>query len=152
MPVNLETHSDPKLVAMYQAYMRDVGAHIRINKPYWGSALGVENGTLTNLEQGAAFILTLGNSSLATGCVALQSKTEQVLSAAGGGANWQVIPIRVGSSVMGHSAVAVYPTGSAMEKGYVFDPWITQTPLVYTFEEWENNFRLMSVMGEARVQ
>lgn len=152
MPVNLSNHRDAGLAALYDAFVREVGTYIRLNRPYWGGKLGIDSGTLANLEQGASYILTFGNTSLATGCVSLQAKTEEVLRSVGGGSSWQVMPVRVGSAAMGHSAVAVYPSGKAMKDGYIFDAWISQSPQAYTFAEWENNFRLMSVLGKARRQ
>ena len=45
---------------------------------------------------------------------------------------WNIVKVRI----PGHSAVAVYERGKTIQDGYIFDPWKTQTPIVYKFHEW----------------
>ncbi len=151
MPEDLSSHGDKKMRAMFDAYMDKMGTFVSGNQPYWTSRAGIRSGTLSNLEAGLAYMATLGNSSLSGGCVSMQGETARVLRAVAD-VGWIVEELRVGSSVMGHSAVAVYASGSSMEQGYVFDPWLRQAPLVFTFEEWQGHFRIMSIMGGARRQ
>lgn len=151
MPVDLSKTDDKQLLALQEAYLDQLGTFLATNAPFWGSKMGIRSGTLTNLEQGLAYMATLGNSGLEVGCVSLQNQTERALSSAGAD-GWIVEKIRVGSLVMGHSAVAVYPKGKGMHQGYVFDPWLSQAPLIYDFQEWEGHFKLMSLMGGARSQ
>ncbi len=151
MPEDLSNHEDKGLQAMYDAYLDKMGTFVSGNQPFWTSRMGVRSGTLSNLEAGLAYMASLGNTSLSGGCVSMQAETARVLRAAATG-GWIVEEIRIGSNVMGHSAVAVYPGGSSMEQGYVFDPWLRQSPLVFDFEEWQGHFRIMSIMGGARRQ
>lgn len=151
MPVDLSQHDSPNLKAMNEAFNKRLGSFLRGNQPYWNAKLGLSSGTLSNLEQGLSFMATLGHSGLEAGCVSLQSQTYQTLSAAGPG-DWVVEKVRVGTGAFGHSAVAVYPKGGNMAEGYVFDAWISQAPLVYTFDEWKGHFDVMSLMGSPRAQ
>lgn len=151
MPEDLSNHGDKKMRSLNAAYMDKMGTFVSGNQPFWTSKAGIRSGTLSNLEAGLAYMATLGNSSLSGGCVSMQAATARALRAAGPG-DWQVEEIRVGSSIMGHSAVAVYAKGSSMEEGYVFDPWLRQAPLVFSFEEWQGHFRIMSIMGGSRRQ
>jgi hypothetical protein len=151
MPVEFNASTDRELLALHGAYMDKLGNFLRSSQPFWCSKLGIKSGTINNLEAGLAFITTLGNASLSSGCVSLQNETERALLGAGA-RGWTIEKVRVGSLVMGHSAVAVYPRGKSMSDGYVFDAWLKQAPLVFTFQEWENQFRAMSIMGGARRQ
>ncbi|MCA9672608.1 MAG: hypothetical protein KC503_43740 [Myxococcales bacterium] len=150
MPVDLSEH--PQLAALYQAYVAQLSTHLRGARPYWNQAAGVHSGTLSNLEQGIAWMTTLGHASLDAGCVALQNQTVRALNGAGGASGWTIEKWRVGTSWYGHSAVAVYPAGGKPEDGYIFDAWLEQSPKVYGYAEWEKQFRVLGAMGKARKQ
>jgi hypothetical protein len=48
----------------------------------------------------------------------------------------------------GHQAVVIYPRGTTWtETGLVLDPWITQSPQVYSIEEWSIQFSGSSQYG-----
>jgi hypothetical protein len=48
----------------------------------------------------------------------------------------------------GHQAVVIYPRGTTWtETGLVLDPWITQSPQVYTIQEWSIQFSGSSQYG-----
>jgi hypothetical protein len=53
--------------------------------------------------------------------------------------DWDYGPIE--SFWGGHQAVVIYPRGTTWtETGLVLDPWITQSPQVYTIQEWSLQF------------
>jgi len=151
MPVDLSSSKNKGLRRLYREYVDKLGNFLSCSQPFWTSKLGIRSGTAANLEAGIAFMSTLGSTSLASGCVSLQDQTERALLGAGG-TGWVVEKIRVGSAIMGHSAVAVYPEGKPMEQGYVFDPWLKQAPLVFRYSEWQGQFRVMAIWGKARQQ
>lgn len=48
----------------------------------------------------------------------------------------------------GHQAVVIYPRGTTWtDTGLVLDPWITQTPQVYTIQDWSLEFSAGSQHG-----
>lgn len=60
--------------------------------------------------------------------------------------DWDYGPIE--SLWGGHQAVVIYPTGTTWtETGLVLDPWITQTPEMYTIQDWSLQFSAGSQHG-----
>jgi hypothetical protein len=89
-------------------------------------------------------------SSLRTGCLDLQSRTLRVLNehpAQG----WRIKRWMVGN-VMEHHAVNVHPEGGDTARGWVFDPWVTLSPEVYAFSDWQEHFTSLSWLGSARAE
>ena len=154
MPVDLSTSGDAALKQLHEAYQSRLQLYLLANRPYWASKIDIRSGTLVNLEQGISWFGTLGNSSLMAGCIELQNVTYLTLTGANpAGSKWVVARWRAGNTVVGHSAIAVYPKGGLPERGYVFDPWVRQAPDVFTFREWEKMFWLLNAtMGSPHRQ
>ena len=143
-PVNV---ANGPLGRMFSAYQQKLTTHIAM---HGYTAFGRGSGTLTNLQQGITFMLTWDPDTLLNGCLALQDATFMVCNQLRP-ANFTVKKIMVGFG-MEHHAVVVYPAGTMYQMGYVFDPWITQSPQVYSYEEWISGFTILNGIAEARIE
>ena len=147
MPQPANVASGP-LSQMNNAYVQKLATHISM---YGYTAFGKGSGTLTNLQQGITFMLTLGNpDTIMNGCLALQDATFGVCNQ-NRPAGYTVKKIMVGFG-MEHHAVVVYPAGTLPSMGYIFDPWITQSPQVYTYQEWLSGFTILNGIAEVRLE
>ncbi len=147
MPEPANVASGP-LSGMYNAYRQKLSTHIAM---YGYTAFGKGSGTLTNLQQGITFMLTLGDpETIMNGCLALQDATFSVCNE-NSPAGYTIKKIMVGFG-MEHHAVAVFPAGTIPSAGYVFDPWITQSPQVYTYPEWLSGFTILNGIAEVRIE
>lgn len=133
------------LGGLESAYVREVGAYVDRVRPYWSEKLG-SGGTLTNLESGLGWMVTLGNISLESGCVEMQAATYAVLTRFKP-SGWQVKRIMIGA-VFEHHAVVVYQDSLTYKDGYFFDPWMYQKPLIFTYKEWIGRFPHYRVFKE----
>lgn len=150
MPVSSASRTLPaSLIPLERAYLSDVGIYVDRVRPYWSEKLGT-GGTLTNLESGMSWMLTLGNSSLDSGCVSMQSETLRVLKKHKP-PGWEVRPVVIGSG-MEHHAVAVYETGKKLADSYIFDPWVEQKPMIFKFKEWVDRFPHYKHISPARFE
>ncbi len=125
------------LGGLESAYLKEVGAYVNLVRPYWSEKLGL-GGTLTNLESGLSWMMTLGNVGLEAGCVEMQKATYDVLIRFKP-SGWQVRRIMIGD-VFEHHAVVVYQDGLTYKDGYFFDPWMYQKPLIFKYREWIGRF------------
>ncbi len=146
MPVNrIQMESGP-LGPMYKAYCREVGSYLHSNA-YTTYFKG--SGTWTNIQQSVTFLLSgFDEDALANGCLALSSKTYSVLRRYAP-SGWTVKRWMVGL-VLEHHAVNVY-RGSPFT-GYIFDPWITQNTLVYTYSEWAREMLALQLISNDRAE
>ncbi len=144
MPVNrIQMESGP-LGKMYKAYCREVGAYLQSNAY---TVFFKNNGTWTNLQQSFAYLMSgFDEKALANGCQALSSKTFSVLRQHTP-SGWTVRRWMVGL-IMEHHAVNVY-RGSP-STGYMFDPWISQSTLVYTYDEWAREMFTLQLISNDR--
>lgn len=83
---------------------------------------------------------TLEDRGILTGCEDAAETTYTNIIAGIMPRYWKVALIRI----TGHSAVVVYDDEIGKGETYVFDPWKTQTPEVYTWESWPFNEFLKS--------
>jgi hypothetical protein len=80
MPVSTAEKTLPTALSyLEKEYISQVGKHLEEVRPYWAEKFG-SGGTLTNMESGLSWIVTMGHSSLESGCVSLQAKTFKVLN------------------------------------------------------------------------
>lgn len=67
------------------------------------------------------------------GCLECQEQTyRQLTTGVGTIKYWDIIHVTIPL----HHAVAVVEKGKRITDGYFFDPWPTQNPVVYTFDNW----------------
>ena len=88
--------------------------------------------------------------SLRTGCLDLQTQTFRVLNAHPA-PEWDVREWMVGN-VFEHHAVNVFRKGGDAAQGWVFDPWLTLRPDVYTFSDWKEHFTTLTWLGDSRAE
>jgi hypothetical protein len=55
---------------------------------------------------------------------------------------WKIDRIRIPA----HHAVVVYLKGKNFKEGYLFDPWPTQSPLIYRFRDWPFSFKFIATI------
>ena len=157
MPVSTENHTLPSaLSGVEKVFNVKMADYIEKNRRPLSDALDL-GGTLSNLETGIAYAMESGldyfmSSSLAnmnSGCVAISGATysaiEKVIPQ-----GWTLKHLSVGN-VMEHHSVVVYKSGESFKKGFVFDSWIRQTPLIYSYSQWFKYFSKLSAIGKPEV-
>lgn len=150
MPVSSAAKTLPDdLKPAEKLYNAKLPAYIAANRPYWSGKAGV-GGTLNNLETGLAWMLTLGKTGLATGCLDLQAQTYKIIKPLIA-SSWDVRFLRVGWGAE-HHAVVVFASGSSFREGFVFDPWIKQKPVIWTFSEWSKQFAGLSAISSVKLE
>ena len=137
------------LAYLENEYVNQVGKYLEGARPYWASLIG-SGGTLTNLESGMAYLVTFGNSGLESGCVQLQAKTYNVL-VKHKPVGWKIARVMIGS-VMEHHAVVVHEESKDMKSGFLFDPWVDQEPLIFTYKEWTARFPHYNIISGPKLE
>lgn len=170
-----EKELPPALRGMYRHYKKEMGEYMALHRPFLSRATGT-GGTMSNLQQGTEWFfykfLELASplapaaddsdarafadkakDSIRAGCVAVSNKTYAVLNAYmatdPGLKDWRLHFYMVGN-VMEHHTIAVSPPGAKEDGWFVFDPWITQVPEVYSMKVWQKEFSHWSVLGDPR--
>jgi len=150
MPVSTAAKTLPEeLKEAEKQYNVKLPAYIAANRPYWSGKAGV-GGTLNNLETGLAWMMTLGKTGLATGCLDLQAQTYSAIKPHVP-SGWDVRFIKVGFGAEHHSVV-VFKSKSTYTEGYVFDPWINQKPEIWTYSEWSGQFTGLSMISSIKLE
>lgn len=146
MPVSAQAMQKTPLANMYRVYVREIGHYIN-SHAYTAFFRG--SGTATNLQQSFAWLLSgFDEETLANGCQALSSQTFSVCKRVCP-PGWTVKRWMVGA-IMEHHAVNVYQ--STPFDGYMFDPWIIQRPMVYTYSEWGREMLTLQLIKNDRAE
>ncbi|NNF06478.1 MAG: hypothetical protein HKN21_06935 [Candidatus Eisenbacteria bacterium] len=167
-----------ELHSLTRVYQRELDMYLKAHRPAINKALKlggttsnieqVLNYTLNKVAQGASYVAPAADESDAedfsdaakkafkAGCEGCANQTVKVLQVAIAKdpnlkGKWICHRFMVGGLlVFEHHAVCLQlKKGSPMD-GYIYDPWITQSPQVYTAKNWKSRFNIRSVIGAPR--
>ncbi len=144
---------DPQLEKMKAAYEFEFWKFRNAHPVYWSDKLGI-GGSFTNLEVGLTWMVSVGKSGLARGCVSCQTQTFRALREClkkEPNPAWTIARIVVGNGFE-HHAVVAYKKGAKFETGIIFDPWIEQAPLTYSMEEWKGRMWKLRIIDSIRLE
>lgn len=149
MSISGKNHTLPSaLLGLEKVYLSKMTEYMRSNRGFWSDKLEL-GGTFSNIESTIAWGATFGVVPMNSGCVSVSLATFDALIG-GVPAGWEISLITIGN-IMEHHAVVVWQADKKYDSGCVFDPWISQEPAVYSFQEWRNSFSKIALLGEARL-